>query len=80
MRKKKDSKLLDQLLIKYLHVPEDQDLDDSTQVAELAADWRVVDLGIAVETEFGVPMSADKALSLKTVGDWRALVRAGSTD
>jgi acyl carrier protein len=31
-----------------------------------------------VETEFGIPMSADKALSFKTVGDWRALLSAGS--
>jgi hypothetical protein len=46
--------------------------------SSFAADWRIVDLGIMVEAEFGIPMSADKALSLKTVGDWRAIAKANA--
>jgi|BarGraNGADG00312_1021997.scaffolds.fasta_scaffold13625_3 hypothetical protein len=38
----------------------------------------LIDSGIAVETEFGIAMTADKALSLKTAGDWRALIRTVS--
>lgn len=65
---------LDQLIIRYLRVPKGHQLEDSEKVAELAADWRIIDLGMAVEEEFGIAMSADKALSLKTVGAWRSLI------
>jgi hypothetical protein len=62
---------LDQLLQKHLRVPPGTRLPDSHPVP---TGWRTTDLGIAVETELGVPMSADRANSLKTVGAWRALV------
>lgn len=68
---------LDGLIRRCLRVPEGSQLDDDTGVATLAADWRVIDLGIMVEAEFGISMSADEALALKTVGDWRRLVTTG---
>lgn len=69
---------LDRLIVERLRVPKGHLLQDGDEVASFAADWRIVDLGIMVEAEFGIPMSADKALSLKTIGDWRSLVRANS--
>ncbi len=71
---------LDNLIVKYLRVPSDHQLRDSDEVSGFAAEWRIVDLAIVVEAEFGIPMSADKALTLRTIGDWRDLVRAGSTE
>lgn len=71
---------LDRLIVKYLRVPKNHQLDDDDEVADFAADWRIVDLGMMVEAEFGIPMSADKALSLKTVGDWRVLLSTESGD
>ena len=71
---------LDQLIRKYLRVPKDHQLEDEDDVSSFAADWRIVDLGMMVETEFGIPMSADKALSLKTIGDWHALLSTAIGD
>jgi len=69
-------KRLDALLRQLLKLKPGAAFNDSTEISSLcSADWRVIDLGIAVETEFGVEMSADKALALKTVGAWRRLVR-----
>ena len=64
MTKESAIERLDELIRKYLRVPREEELDDSNRVASLAADWRIIDLAIAVETEFGIPMSADKALEL----------------
>ena len=75
MKPKKDTKKIDRLIRKYLMVKDDVPLKNSTTIASLGApSFRVVDLGIAVETEFGVEMSADKALEIKTVGAWRKIV------
>lgn len=66
---------IDALLIRYLRLPRGTALDGSQEIRAFgAADWRVIDLGIAVATEFGVELSADAALALRTVGEWRALV------
>jgi len=68
---------LDEMMKKYLRLSSQTDLSDDVDIAALkAAEWRIIDLAIAVESDFGVEMSADKALSLKTVGDWRNLVRS----
>ena len=72
MKPKKDTTKIDRLIRKYLKVKDDVPLKDSTTIASLGApSFRVIDLGIAVETAFGVGMSADKALEIKTVGAWR---------
>ena len=62
---------MDQLLGQHLRVSNGSQLPDAHPAPR---GWRATDLGIAVETELGVPMSADRAASLKTVGDWRRLV------
>ena len=80
MSKEDAVKRLNHLISMYLRVPEGEQQADDVIVSDLAADWRIIDLGIAVETELGIPMSADKALSLKSVGDWRNLVRDSSDD
>jgi|GEM_PF-4047183 hypothetical protein len=67
---------LDQLMARYLRLDLVVPLRDDQEISSFgAANWRIIDLAIAVETEFGVPLDADKALALKTIGDWRALVR-----
>jgi acyl carrier protein len=68
---------LDELFVHHLGLEPDRSFPDEARLRDLqAADWRVVDLGIAVETEFGVSMTADAALSLPTLGAWRDLVAA----
>lgn len=74
MNEKEVLERLYQLIIEYLRVPKGHQLSDDDELTEFAADWRIVDLGMIVETEFGIPMSADKVLSLRTVGEWRALL------
>lgn len=65
---------LERLMARHLRVPAGYKLRDDDELSRFAADWRIVDLGMVVEAEFGVPMSADKALSLKTAGEWRGSV------
>lgn len=78
MKEQEALERIDQLIGKYLRAPKGHRLEDGNEVSSFAADWRIVDLGIMVKAEFGIPMSADKALSLKTVGDWRAIVKANA--
>ena len=76
MSTKEDIDKLDGLIRKYLNLKTDIPLKDTTTLASLGApEFRIIDLGIAVETEFAIKMSADKALRLTTIGAWRKLVR-----
>ena len=66
---------LDALIRRYLQLPAATRLLDDTPVKTLgAANWQVVDLGLAVGEEFGVELTADESLALATVGDWRTLL------
>ena len=68
-------KRLDALIRKYLQVPKEMLLEDKTTISSLGPPaWRVVDLAIAVESEFGISLDADSALAMKTVGAWRDIV------
>ena len=76
MSSDEENQRLNALIKKYLKLGPDVDLSDDTEMVVLnAAKWRVIDLAIAVESEFGIDMSADKAISLRTVGDWKELIR-----
>lgn len=76
MSSDEENQRLNALIKKYLKLGPDVHLSDDTEMVVLnAAKWRVIDLAIAVESEFGIDMSADKAISLRTVGDWKELIR-----
>jgi len=67
---------LDRLIRKYLRVDSEVPLLEGTTIASLgAAEWCVIDLGIAVHSKFGVELTAESALALRTVGDWRRLIQ-----
>lgn len=39
-----------------------------------AKKWQIIEMAMEFEDVFGVPMDADKALSLKKVSDWEKLI------
>lgn len=67
---------VDHLIRTFFRLAPDALLTARLTVESLGAtEWQIIDLAIAVETEFGLELSAERALALETVGDWRRLVQ-----
>jgi acyl carrier protein len=67
---------IDRLIRKFFRLAPETPLPPDSTVESLGAnEWLIIELAIAVEAEFGLELSAEQALALETVGDWRRLVQ-----
>jgi len=73
---KTPSDRIDQLIRTFFRLAPDTPLSPDRTVESLGAnEWLIIDLAIAVEAEFGLEISAERALALQTVGDWHQVVQ-----
>ena len=73
---KTSSDRIDRLIREFFRLAPETPLSPDRTVESLGAnEWLIIDLAIAVEAEFGLELSAERALGLETIGDWHRLVQ-----
>jgi acyl carrier protein len=65
---------LKNLMVRYFKCKAKDVYPDQSLRSLGAENWQIIEMAMEFEDRFGIPMDADKALSMKKVSDWARLI------